>query len=175
MKKTSFFLWNTLLPTIVKQYTLPLHGVHGIAHWARVFENGTRLAGACDANVDIVQLFALFHDSKRVNESRDSGHGRRGAEYAHKLRESGILEISDEDFDMLYFACEYHTNGLTNADITIQACWDADRLDLNRVGILPRTSRLCTDAARSPDMLAWANERAAQNWRPEFLEIVKNF
>ena len=33
-------------------------------------------------------------------------------------------------------ACTDHTKGQTAADITIQTCWDADGLDLARVGIV---------------------------------------
>jgi hypothetical protein len=29
---------------ILKEYTLPWHGMHGISHWARVMENGLRIA-----------------------------------------------------------------------------------------------------------------------------------
>jgi uncharacterized protein len=36
----------------------------------------------------------------------------------------------DDRFDLLYTACDLHTDGLTDGDVTIQACWDADRLDL---------------------------------------------
>jgi uncharacterized protein len=43
---------------------------------------------------------------------------------------------------------EFHSHGSTEADSTVQACWDADRLDLVRIGIEPEPDRLCTDAAR---------------------------
>ncbi len=39
-------------------------------------------------------------------------------------------------------------------------CWDADRLDLGRVGIMPEPSRLCTAAAKRSDLLKWADGRA---------------
>jgi uncharacterized protein len=45
-------------------------------------------------------------------------------------------------------------------DVTVQTCWDADRLDLGRVGIRPVASRLCTPAARAPDVIAWAYARS---------------
>jgi uncharacterized protein len=35
-----------------------------------------------------------------------------------------------------------------DADVTVQTCWDADRLDLVRIDIQPEAERLCTDAAR---------------------------
>ncbi len=34
-----------VLKTVLKDYVLPLHGDRGAAHWARVLENGLRLAG----------------------------------------------------------------------------------------------------------------------------------
>ena len=39
-------------------------------------------------------------------------------------------------------------------------CWDADRLDLGRVGIRPDPRRLFTAAARSPELLSWAYQRS---------------
>jgi len=48
------------------------------------------------------------------------------------------------------------THGTSAADATIATCWDADRLDLGRVGTMPRPERLCTEAARDPWVIAWA-------------------
>jgi uncharacterized protein len=52
---------------------------------------------------------------------------------------------------------------------TIQTCWDADRLDLGRVGITPHPSRLCTEAARRPEMIRWADGRAIFGVIPEIV------
>lgn len=57
-------------------------------------------------------------------------------------------------------ACEKHSDGLTDADITVQVCWDADRLDLGRVGVRPHARYLCTDAAKSPSVIEWAYGRS---------------
>jgi uncharacterized protein len=170
----SFFLWEELLPVILQQYALSVTGLHGIAHWARVFENGTHLARTSGACVYVVQLFALLHDSKRTHDGWDTEHGHRGAEYAGELRRDGTLTISDEELNLLYVACDRHTDGLTEADITIQVCWDADRLDLCRVGIVPKPNKLCTRAARQPDLLHWANSRAIQNIMPEWVSALDN-
>jgi uncharacterized protein len=155
------------LPAIVVQivsgYTLPVWGIHGVAHWARVLENGLRVAEIIGAHKDVLALFALFHDSRRVNESRDDGHGLRGAELARSLRGT-LVSLDNDRFELLFQACNLHTDGLTEGDPTLQACWDADRLDLGRVGIMPETQRLCTDAAR--DLLKWANARAVRNHEP---------
>jgi uncharacterized protein len=55
------------------------------------------------------------------------------------------------------------------ADITIQTCWDADRLDLGRVGIVPDPARLCTVAARDPDLIRWAIERSRDGCTPSIV------
>jgi hypothetical protein len=44
------------------------------------------------------------------------------------------------------------------------ACWDADRLDLGRVGITPDPRRLGTKAGRN--LLAWAHVRAVEWHEP---------
>ena len=38
----------------------------------------------------------------------------------------------------------------------VQCCWDADRLDLGRVGIRACPDRLCTAAGRTPKIIEWA-------------------
>lgn len=38
--------------------------------------------------------------------------------------------------------------------------WDADRLDLGRVGIRPNARYLCTEPAKDPAFITWAYERS---------------
>lgn len=157
-----------IVHAILDEYSLPRDGDHGVAHWARVLENGIRLAKETGANVEVVTLFAVFHDSKRVNEITDPGHGQRGADFATELR-GRVFDLLDDEFNLLYHACAEHTGGKTHGDITVQTCWDADRLDLGRVGILPHLSKLCTDAAKTPEMIKWADGRASFGVVPEFV------
>ena len=138
-----------LIHRILEDYSLPLFGTHGVGHWARVMENGLRLAKETGANVEVVQLFAIFHDSRRVYEGLDLGHGQRGAEFAQVLRDEWFA-ISDEEFDLLYEACAGHADGDIEADITIQTCWDADRLDLGRVGIDARPQEAMHGSRQDP-------------------------
>ena len=63
-----------LVRRILSEYALPATGVHGPVHWARVLANGTRLAEINGADVEIVRLFAVLHDSRRVNESTAPRH-----------------------------------------------------------------------------------------------------
>ena len=155
---------TAIMKVILEGYTLPVRGDHGVVHWARVLENGLRVAEVTGADPEVVTLFALFHDSRRINEVRDDGHGLRGAKFASSLRGS-LIHLDDTRFELLFEACRLHTDGYTDGDLTLQACWDADRLDLGRVGITPQPHRLCTDAAR--ELIAWADWRATQGHEPE--------
>lgn len=149
--------YAAILQTILSGYALPHDGYHGVYHWARVWENGLRVAEHNGADEEVVRLFALFHDARRVNEHIDPDHGLRGGELAHALRGS-LVHLDDARFELLYEACRLHTDGHTEGDATLLACWDADRLDLGRVGIRPRAELLCTDAARA--LVPWAHARA---------------
>jgi hypothetical protein len=75
-----------ILAAILEDYALPPNGDHGVAHWARVLENGRRLAAVTGANLEIVSLSAVLHDSRRASEDEDPDHGVRGAEFAATLR-----------------------------------------------------------------------------------------
>jgi len=68
-----------LLNRVIETYVLPSQGIHGLSHWARVLENGRRLAPLEGADTDIVELFAVFHDACRMSEGSDRGHAGRGA------------------------------------------------------------------------------------------------
>jgi uncharacterized protein len=166
---------DNLLATIKAEYALSWDGIHGIAHWTRVRENGLRLAERTGAQTAVVECFAYLHDAKRLNDGGDPRHGARGAALARRLcagapdragERGDLLGLSDAQLELLVYACTHHTDGLTEANVTIQTCWDADRLDLGRVGIRPRPERLCTPAAREPAILEWAWERsrAGQVW-----------
>jgi uncharacterized protein len=52
-------------------------------------------------------------------------------------------------------------------DITVQTCFDADRLDLGRVGKIPDPRLLCTDAAKDPKTIDWANQRSVSGYVPD--------
>ncbi len=158
-----------LINRILEQYSLPTFEIHGISHWARVLEIGLRLAEKNNANKTVVSLFAVFHDSMRENEARDNGHGARGAEFAAELR-NDFYTISDIEFEMLHRACSLHTDGLTEDNITVQTCWDSDRLDLNRVLIKPVPKFLCSDAAKEKNILDWANQRSKSRYVPELIK-----
>ena len=154
---------ETITPGLIEiirgGYALDWNGIHGISHWRRVRENGVRLAAVTGATVAVVELFAFLHDSKRLNDGIDPLHGAHAADFARSLCGSAFL-LAPEDLEILASACRDHTSGSTHADVTVRTCWDADRLDLGRIGTVPDPAFLCTEAAREPSVIAWAYERS---------------
>jgi uncharacterized protein len=142
----------------------PLHGgsAHGPSHWRRVEQFGIDLAKEAGADLTVVRLFAVFHDSRRQDEFTDHEHGLRGAELAQLVR-GQLYALSDARFALLYYACAYHERGRTSDDPTIGCCWDADRLDLPRVGIQPAPELMST--AMGKRLAATGGSR--QPWRGE--------
>ena len=157
-----------IVRAVLDGYRLQRRGLHGLGHWARVLENGLRLAEKTGADARIVRLFAVLHDSRRENDATDDGHGRRGAEFAASLRPT-LLELADPDFEILQFACAHHTDTDFNPDLTIQTCWDADRLDLGRVGKKVDPDFLGRAAGGDGTLLRWADERARRGVVPAFV------
>ncbi|HEY6000837.1 MAG TPA: hypothetical protein VI078_16240 [bacterium] len=150
----------SVIEAVRVQYLLRWDGTHGLAHWERVRENGLWLAARTGARADVVELFAYFHDACRANEHTDPGHGARGGALARSVAGSAF-GIDAAGLELLVAACRDHTVGQAHADPTIATCWDADRLDLGRIGTMPRAERLCTTTARDPEVirLAWARSR----------------
>ena len=130
------------------QVTRHYHGsvlsVHGPAHWRRVEQNGLLLASRTGADVMVVRLFAVFHDCCRLNEGTDDGHGARGAAYA-ETRRGKLYHLADEPFALLLEACIWHTDRDVSDDPTVGTCFDADRLDLGRVGMIPHPDYMSTE------------------------------
>lgn len=151
-----------IVEEILANQVVEANGIHGILHWGRVYDNGMRVAEHSGANTEVVQLFAFFHDSRRFTDGSDPGHGSRGAEYARRLR-GEFFDLPDEEFELLYVACRDHTDVDNSDNITVQTCFDADRLDLFRVGIKPDPTLLCTDYAKLKSTRRWANQRADTN------------
>ena len=140
-------------------------GIHGLPHWTRVWFHGRHLAHAVNVDPAVLAWFAFLHDSQRHNDYKDPEHGLRAADFAVQLRKQGVItELGGSDFERLCEAMRLHSNGLTEADTALQACWDADRLDLLRVGIEPLAKRLCTPHGRKPAVMQRANRMAEATW-----------
>lgn len=144
------------------RFPLSLRGIHGVAHWQRVRENGLRVAKHSRANKLIVELFAFLHDCCRESDGGDPEHGDRAADFAESLRGT-LIHLDDADFSILFEAIKHHQKGQTKGDVTVVTCWDADRLDLGRVGNRPSPYLLCTDFAKKRSTIRWAYCRSLRD------------
>ena len=143
------------------QFALSLKGIHGLGHWQRVQENGLKLAKHNGANKDIVRLFSFLHDCCRQDDRFDPEHGPRAAEFVEMLR-NDLIYAADEEFEKLIEAIRDHTLVINTNDLDIATCWDADRLDIGRVGRRPHRRFLNTDIAKKDWILNWAYPRSVR-------------
>ncbi len=150
---------KSLMKFARQRFALDWDGYHGVSYWARVRHNGLLLAEHTGANAKVVEYFAFIHDLGRENEHHDPEHGHRAAEIATQLA-GDLIDVTAAELRLLQHACTWHSDGHLEADITVMTCWDADRLDLGRVGIRPDPQRLCTEVAKNPEMVIEAYERS---------------
>ena len=117
--------------------------IHGIDHWDRVARNGEALH-VPDADMEVVLSFAYLHDVERLTDAYDVEHGPKAAELIDQIRKSVLDFLDDKQIGLLKDACTFHTTVLRTGNPTIDACFDADRLDLPRAFIIPDPDRMAT-------------------------------
>ena len=157
--KSSEILNQKFFNYLIKKFHLNHTGIHGYDHWLRVLYNGRLIAEQSGSNVKVVELFSLIHNSQRVNDHNDQKHGERAAIFAESLR-TKWFNMKDSEVQLLQDACIFHSEGMTDNNITLQTCWDADRLDFGRTGLLPDLEKLCTNFAKTPLVLEKAYQRS---------------
>ena len=140
----------------VKEFALKdweLGETHGLPHWQRVERNGIILSTEVqngvayireDINIKVIRMFAYLHDKCRLNNGSDLEHGIRAANMLSSIKNTILQDLTDEDFSLLEKACRLHTTELRTGNLTIDTCFDADRLDLERVGIIPYHNKMAT-------------------------------
>jgi uncharacterized protein len=126
-----------------RHFKLAPDSLHGPTHWQKVEDIGLAIARKNGADQEVVRLFAWLHDACRESEYTDEKHGERAAKLARQLRGT-LLTLTDDQFGTLSYALKHHADGLTHEDITVGTCWDADRLDLGRVGTSPEEKYMST-------------------------------
>ena len=151
------------------------HGspIHGPPHWRSVAWTGLELlADTPAADPAVVLLFAMFHDSMRLDDGHDPEHGPRAAAFAPTLH-GRHFHLAADQLDRLTRAIHDHTAGRFAGDPTVAVCWDADRLNLWRIGVRPDPKYLSTAAARRAEAI----ERAAklQGQRHDWATIVRAY
>jgi uncharacterized protein len=136
---------------VAPQFRLDLRdGIHGVSHWSRVWVHGQFVAATLQVNPSFPAWFAFLHGSQRRNDDgTDPQHGPRAADFAVGLRnEAVVTELDNREFEHLCEAMRLRSNGHTLAEPAIQTCWDADRLDLARVGLEPHPRYLSSPHAK---------------------------
>jgi hypothetical protein len=78
---------------------------------------------------------------------------RHGAKLARELLDG---RLDPGDLGLLCRACAEHTTAPPTGEPTLGVAWDADRLQLWRVGTVPNPRFLSTAAARDPGMIGRA-------------------
>ena len=146
------FKHTKILDIIVNDFKIDFYGDHGIRHWERVYNNSKILSEYYNIKSDVFELFALLHDSKREDEYCDINHGYRASLFVTELIDDELIKLDKKDQDRLLFACANHTikdkTDLLCEDIVVKICFDSDKLDLGRVGIIPDPFRMNTDYAK---------------------------
>jgi uncharacterized protein len=155
----SSLITRRLIKFARSEFRLDWDGIHGAPHWSRVRHNGLILAKHTGANTRVVEYFAFIHDLGRDNDHHDPDHGIRAAAIAENIA-GDLIDVTGHELELLTEACRGHSDGHIIADVTVMTCWDADRLDLGRVGIRPDPARLCNDSARHPELLSSAYQRS---------------
>lgn len=148
IKRPAYF--QQVLDVTLPMFTLGKNSIHGLEHWEKVEHNAVELAANTPgADPLVCRLFALIHDCKRENENTDPKHGPRAARIVSDLQRDGVIKLDTDQLGKLIYACAKHDNGLVSKDPTIGCCWDADRLDLMRVGIHPDPALLSTEYGKT--------------------------
>ena len=135
--------WDALRLFSINRWPEKLGAIHGVDHWDRVSNFGQILFHE-EADVDVIMAFAYLHDSERENNAEDPDHGLRASKLIDAIRTTELKELNDEQIEKLKRACELHTIQHSTGDPTIDICFDADRMDLLRVGIMPLPERMAT-------------------------------
>lgn len=150
------------LTTFLRQhFALDWHGIHGASHWARVSRFSRYLAQGTSADTEVLSLFALMHDSCRESDLGDPGHGERAARLAKEMN-GHLYRINSAQEECLAEAIKEHSQGALSNDLTTQICWDADRLDLGRLGVQVRAEKLATERAIALIALPWPYRAALE-------------
>lgn len=139
---------------------------HGVEHWDRVAKFG-RMLYQKGADMDVIMAFAYLHDSERMDNWQDINHGMRASKLIDTIRQTYLRDMSDEQIAKLKLACELHTTRHRTGDLTVDICFDADRMDLLRVRITPVPDRMATqrgaELVDNPNYADWYNGFLSEN------------
>lgn len=169
--------WDDLRAEAIDGARLRASPWHGERHWRTVAALGLELAQD-DPRLDpaVLLAFGLIHDCRRENEHRDTRHGHRSAEFA-RANAALLALVGPTRRDTVALACKLHNGSPAlpdDADPTIAACLDADRLTLRRVGIEPDPRLLSLRQVRARLDHWLARAAALTDAPPDWLDLFAN-
>lgn len=131
---------------------IPIDSIHGYNHWKNVERIGHYIADRNGADKKVISNFAFLHDIGRTVEYAELGHGEKSAEIIKEVFKKEYLELNDKQYAKLLEAVSQHDKSDAKSDdITVETCWDADRLDLPRVYKFPDKKMLYTEVGKSQE------------------------
>tara|TARA_B100002019_G_C21271579_1_gene602669 strand:- start:3794 stop:4543 length:750 start_codon:yes stop_codon:yes gene_type:complete len=181
------------LARLLRDGAVSIDGIHGINHWLRVLTNGLIVSDQEDVDKKIIIAFSFLHDSKRESDYSDSLHGKRISDLLLSKKIKG-LKLGKIEKQVLAYACAHHSDGFTVDNLpdglsflngmtdkereyfinTIGACWDADRLDLLRVGVYPEKEYLSTKTAKKNEIISICNRWAMNDYINDLGQEIKD-
>lgn len=161
---------SVFTPSKIVPHLVPLakhnSALHGVAHWTRVHRYGLLLADTLELSSTqkiAIALFGWTHDLARTNDGGGNQHSIDGADYVVDVTNTLFSNFPRDTLDIVRCAIYYHSDGMTAEEAlyqhslkdnltwsrddilnTLGCCWDADRLDLLRLGIAPQESKMST-------------------------------
>lgn len=121
---------SELMAVAETKFKIDLDGIHGRRHWASVTRNAQRIVKADGGDLAVATCFGMLHDCCRLTDGNDRKHGYRASELMLRIN----LGLNPKQLRLLFLAIRSHSEAQVSTEPTVGACWDADRLDLPRIG-----------------------------------------
>lgn len=143
-RQDKIFDFNKVLKVAIK-HAPKLNCNHDTGHilrssiYARIMAIKT-----CPEYLNEIMLGVILHDIGRINNQRDPYHPKRSARLAMDILKKHWPGLNT---GRIIYAIENHNMGKTTTDPVIGIIWDADRLDLVRLGIKVDKKLLSTKIA----------------------------
>lgn len=144
--KNSYERWYKFMEKNI-EFWLPDSEWHTKTHCARVLLLALSIGhqkGLSDEEMDALGMAAIFHDSRRLDDGMDKGHGSRAAEYYKDYCHEHDLPFDEQTYYITYYHDQDDSLGLSEiaksptiserAMLLYQIFKDADALDRFRLG-----------------------------------------
>lgn len=119
--------------------------IHGVQHLRQVAFLAGRFAYSLNVDYKTAIIGGYLHDCARSDDGGGNSHAHESAFLAKRIIETNW---SSTDIDKIFYAIYYHADGLNTNDPFIGCIWDADRLNLVRLGLIPKVELLSTEFAK---------------------------